>query len=949
MSQNPKINDRCAPFRHRTFRWLFPALATLALAVCLFSPAEQVLEPTLDSSNYGSYAWFTAHGYQYGPEIVPMVGPLGFVPYGQLYAGHLFEERLVLELITKLALGAMLVWFFRRAGPGWLRWVWLGSMAVMIPAITDMSYDLASLFAGLWLLEPDNGRKHRYRLDLLLTTILALLTLFKGTQTQMALLALGLALAQAVIRRDMRRAAWLIGGYMLSLAVLLLATAQNPTGFPSYLKGIFELSSGYNNAMGLDEPLPAFLAGTGVVISLLLLLAIPLVRTWRQPTAAPGLLLLAAFTFIEWKHGFVRADGHVFYLFDYACIAGPTIWIYAYSRPAGDLPPRLGLMCAGLAWAATLLGHWGDGAQFLTRHRWILEEAPRRIAASWRQITAPARAKAELTALLNHNRDWFGLPVMKTRIGNSSIDYFGTDLGILLLNRLNYRPRPMGGGAFNVYTPWLLDRNLAAVANPASRPRFFLTQLASIDDRLIAQDDSSTLRALLAFYRPVDCDQGMILFEDTGLAAMPEPRLIARRKIALEEVVVPPQVGPRELLAVEFDLPLTPIGQARAFLYKPPMFFLDLEGEGIEQPHGRRIVPAMVARPVPLSPLIESTADIVSLYTDAPGKPVRSFRLYTPNPGLVAADTIAVRFYAVPRPVPVAAAAPLLARFAFKAGDWIPSEKDAPGSHLRVVGRMSVRVLDAPGRIRYPLKGSEYSARFIFGVDPEAYINGHTDGVEFCVDLERPGQPPQPLFSRLLKPATRPEDRPFQVETLVLPPHPPSSTLVLRTEIGPDNDGAWDWGFFAGVGCESGVFVQEQFPGFGRLPSAVDALSCGKLVHEECPVFMLNPPGYMLFELRGDESTLDFHAGLLPGAYSNGGNSDGIGLVVTLEREGATSQIVHTQLVNPREREADRGSLPVHVALPETKAGDRLRLAIDPGPAGDGSWDWSYIENLQLK
>jgi hypothetical protein len=934
--------------RRRWVQWLLSALATLALAFCLFSPTEQILEPTLDSSNYGSYAWFTAHEYRYGSEVVSMVGPLGFVPYGLFYAGHLFEERLILELITKLALGAMLVWFFRRSSPGWLRWVWLGSVALMAPAIADIPYDLASLLAGLWLLEPGPGKGLR-RPDLPLTALLALLTLFKGTQTQMALLALALVLTQTVLQRDMRRAAWLLGSYTLSLVAMLLATAQNPADFPIYLKGVFELSSGYNNAMGVDEALPVLLAGAGAFGALLLLAGIPAALSWREPTKLLGFLLLAAFTFIQWKHGFVRADGHVFIFFDYVCIAAPTLWLYAFRQPATTPTPRLTSLCAGLAWAAALLGHWGTGQPFPTRHEWILREAPRRTLASWHQIVSPAKAKAELAAKLNHNRAWYELPIVKTRVGDASIDFYGTNLGFLLLNRLNYRPRPMGGGAFNVYTPWLLDRNLAAVADPASRPRFFLAQLATIDERLVAQDDSTTLRALLGLYRPVDTEQGTVLFEDTGHAGLPQPRLIERQTVALGRTIVPPSVGPHELLAVEFDLPLNLLGHARAFLYKPPMIFIDLDAEGLAQPVNRRIVPAMVSRPVPLSPVIEDNTDLVTLYTDAPGKLVRGLHLHTPTPALFASGALAVRFYAIPRPAPVSAAAPLLTRFAFRPSDWIPSEKDAPGSHLRRIGGMLVRVLDAPARIRYPLKGSENSARFIFGVDPDAYRNGHTDGVEFCVDLDRPGRPPQPLFSRLLKPATRPEDRPIQVETLVLPPHPKGSTLVLRTEIGPDNNGAWDWGFFAGVSCDTGGFVQEQFPGFGRLPSAVDAISCGKLIHEGRPVFMLNPPGYMLFELKGDESALDFQVGLLPGAYSNGGNSDGINLVVTLEREGAAPQIIHSQLINPRDRATDRGSQPVHIALPPAKSGDRLRLAIDPGPAGNDSWDWSYIENLQLK
>ncbi len=934
--------------QRRLVRWFLAAAGACGLALCLFSPTQELLEPTLDSSNYGSYAWFTAREYQYGKEIVPMVGPLGFVPYGHVYAGHLFEERLLLEVLTKLALGAMLVWFFRRAGPGWVRWVWLGSVLFMAPSITDLPYGLASLFAGLCLL--DTGARHRRPwVDLALAALLALLTLFKGTQTQMSLLVLVLSVAQATLQRDLRRAARLLVSYMAALVLLMLAAGQNPLNFPAYLQGVFELSSGYNNAMGVNETQPNFLAGIGVFTAILLLAGATLAAVWRDRAKALGILLLLAFTFIQWKHGFVRADGHIYVFFDYACIAAPTLWLLAFRPSSTPRPPWLFRLCGGLAVGSTLFAHWAIDWSSPARHWWLLHKVPARVAATGRQITAPAGTKADLARRLDSNRKWFELPTVKDRVGTASIDFYGTNHGFLLLNRLNYRPRPMGGGAFNVYSPWLLDRNLAAVTNPATRPHFFLVEAATIDDRFLAQDDSTTLRALLGSYRPIDSEQGMVLFEDIGQAELPAPRLLAQQTISLDQKIQPPTVRPDEFLAVEFDLPLTVLGRVRALLYKPPMVFLDLKGDGIALPLQRRVVPAMFARPVPFSPVIEDTADLVSLFTEAPGKQVQELRLHAEEPSLFAHESLAVRFYALPRPAPAPAAASVLRRLAFRASSWLPSEKDAPGSHLRRIGGMPVRVIDAPGRIRYPLAGKEHSVQFIFGVDPEAFVRGHTDGVEFFVDLERPGQPAQPLFSRLLKPMTRPDDRSFQVERLVLPPHPAGSVLILRTGIGPDNDGAWDWGYFAGVSCGEGDFVPEQFPGFAHLPSTVTADNCGAYVHDGRPLFLLNPPGRMTFVLTGTETALEFQAGLLPGAYSNGGNSDGVGLRIELEEAASATRTLLTQVLNPRDRAEDRGSRRIHVPLPAPAPGTRLNLVIDPGPANNGSWDWSYIEGLRFE
>ena len=948
MRQHSLLHAIQALGQRRPVQWLLAVAGACALALALFSPTRDILEPTLDSSNYGSYAWFTAHNYRYGPEIVPMVGPLGFVPYGHVYAGHLFEERLFLEVLTKLALGAMLVWFFRRAGPGWVRWAWLGSVLLMAPSIADLPYNLASLFAGLCLFDA-GARNRRPGLDLSLAALLALLTLFKGTQTQMALLVLGLAVAQTVFQRDLSRAARLIVAYAVTLAGLMLVAGQNPLHFPAYLRGVLELSSGYNNAMGINETLAVFVAGAGLFLMILLLAGSALALVWRDQAKTLGLILLLAFTFIQWKHGFVRADGHVFVFFNYACIAVPTLWLFVFRPAITPRFPSLRRRCVDLAVGATLLGHWAAESGTSAIHWWLVQETPARVAASYRQVVHPGATKADLSRRLDSNRTWFELFSVKTRVGNEPIDFYGTNHGFLLLNRLNYRPRPMGGGAFNVYSPWLLDRNLAALATPATRPRYFLVEPATIDDRFLAQDDSTTLRALLSLYRPIDSEQGMVLFEDTGRADLPAPRLLIEQTLRLDETIRPPSVGPDELLAVEFDLPLTLLGRLRALLYKPPLVFVDLKGEGIKNSRQRRIVPAMFARPVPLSPVIEDTADLVSLFTDAPGKQVQELRLHTEAPGLFQPESMAVRFYALPRPAPASAAPAILTRLAFRASAWMPSEKDAPGSRIRRIGGMTVRVLDAPGQIRYPLTGKEHSVQFLFGVDPEAFVRGQTDGVEFFVDLQRPGLPAQPLFSHLLKPATRPEDRSFQVQRLVLPPHPADSILILRTGIGPDNDGAWDWGFFAGLSCGEGDFVPAQFPGFARLPDSVEADHCGAYVHDGRPLFLLNPPGHMTFRLEGTETALEFLAGLLPGAYTAGGNSDGVGLRVTLEQADAPPRILHSQTINPRDREQDRAPCRIHVPLPPSPAGSRLSVTIDAGPANNGSWDWSYIEGLRFE
>lgn len=925
--------------------WLAGAVL---VALMFYLPVRQVTDPTLDNSNYASYAYFTDSGFHYGTEVMPMAGPYGFVPYGFLYAGKLFGKRFLLELLTKLALGALVMWFFRRAGGGWLRWLWLGGLLVTAPLVEDLPYDLAILLTGLCLLVTAADGRARW-LGGLLAVFLALLTLYKGTQAMLALTVLGLLGLQAVVRRDFRPLGGFAGCYAAGLAGLLALAGQNPLDFPLYLRGVFELSSGYNAAMMIEEPRAAFLSGLGALLALESMAALTLWACRRNPALATGTLLLAAYSFIQWKHGFVRGDGHIYIFYQYASGAALTLWLFVF--PAGGAPAGRGLRAGiiALGVGATALGLWGDGAPTARRLQWAMAELPSQIRLAARQIGGPAATKTGLDAELDRRRALYDLPVVRAWVGRATIDYFGTDHGYLTLNRLDYRPRPMGGGPFNVFTPWLHDLNVQRLADPATRPDYFLVRPETIDERFLAQDDAGTLRALLALYEPVATEQGMVLFRKIPGASLPAPRLLGEQALTPGQAVTLPALPPDQMLAIELDLPLTLIGRLRALLYKPPLLFLNLEGEGLARPAGRRVIPACFARPVLLNPVIESVADLLDVSPTAPGKHTRTINLHSTHPGLWHTADWKIRFYSVARPGAAPAAAGLRLGLRFPAATRSPLALSPPNAPLRIFDGLLVQMLAAPASVRFPVSPADNGVRFIYGLDPAAYTDGgRTDGMEFIVELERPGQPAQLLLRQLLRPAARPADRPFRIEQLVLPPVSPGSTLVLRTASGPGNDESWDWGFISGINFRSDGYRLEQFPGFNRVPAAVDAAVCGSYPTEGRTVFMLNAPGSVTLRLTGAERHLAFSAGLLPGAYTNGGQSDGVEFVVELQAPDGTVTALSRHWLNPGANEADRGDRSYDVALPATAPNTQLILKITPGPQGNGAWDWSYVASLEI-
>lgn len=934
-------------------RQILPALAVLFLAFWLYAPVTAVLDVTLDASNYGSYSAFTASHRQYGPEVVPMAGPLGFVIYGTTYAGHLYWTRLLLELCAKLAFALLAVWYFRAARSQVVRWIWLAGLLVFLPG-SELVYDFTVLFAGLFVVL-NYQRTDRLLLSCAATALLAFLALTKGTLLVFALATLGFVALQAVVVHAYRRLVWLLATFAIALLVYWIAAGQDPRNLPSFVQGVTQLSRGYNDAMGLQEPPLAFATGAGSL--LLLWLALTGVG-WTQRRRIAVLLavgLVAGFSFLKWKHGFVRADGHVYLFYFYAVIGAPTAWLLgrtAAADPATSSAPgrwSIGLLagaCAGLAF-------YGPGPDPFALLAWQMKTAVQRLPVNASSLWSPQATRRQLESDLQTSREVFTLAETRRIIGRSTIDFFGFEHGYLALNGLNDRPRPMSGGTFNVLAPQLQERNARFVSDVRTRPNYFLLNLQTIDNRLLTQDDGSTLWALVQGYAPIAAEQGMLLLQAQPAAAVaPAPRVLSSQSLRFGELVNVPALSTSEILLVSFEFPPSPAGRLRAALYKPSALYISLEGVALREPESRRLVPSLASRPLILSPMLETTGDLLTLYSGQAGKTVQGFRVYAQWPGAFDAARARVTFYTATRPPALspdlerALTVPLRYPMANRDPALVVPTKQA----FRVSNGLLVQRLETPGRIVFSLDGHERAVSFDFGLDPECYTRGQTDGVDFSVVLLQPGGSAQVLYRQALHPCTVPADRGPHRHRLILPPIiKPGSQLTFHADPGPDGNNAWDWAYFTKMRFESGPLLVEQFPGFNLAPSALTAEYCGAMAEGDgSSVFMLNAVGELTFILAGSEHILTFTGGLRSGAYTEG-NTDGAEFVVELEHPDGRRQELLRRWLRPKTVPADQGKQLFSVSLPTHLAGTRLHLRTLGGPAGNLAWDWTYLASLVLQ
>jgi hypothetical protein len=558
----------------------------------------------------------------------------------------------------------------------------------------------------------------------------------------------------------------------------------------------------------------------------------------------------------------------------------------------------------------------------------------------------PARDKAALDAELARTREKLSLPLVREEVGDRPVDFFGSRHGVLLLNGLDYRPRPMGGGSFNVYNPYLMELNRAFIADAHRRPPYYLLQLETIDGRFATQDDGLALLELIGRYRPLLREEGYVLLQSRETETISAPAPLASQQFHFGERVPVPAVPANRLLVARFEIPASVAGGVRRFLYKlPPVIIVAQPATGGPS-LSRRLIPGMAASPFLFSPLVEDTTGLIKLFGPEPGTVLREFSLETPDVSAYA-GTLRVEFSTVPRPA--AARAPdvteLLAEIPESLFTVPPAAITGPETRPLQLGKLRVQQLHAPGQLTWPLDGNEQELVFSHGLLPGTFAPGHGNGVNFQVELQSPGAAPQVLFERLVDPSGRPADRRILTSRVPLPPHLVGSTLVLRADPGPHGDNAWDWSYVTAVQMKrtaaGAVFNRPPVALSGSVPTLAEL--------EGDRVVMLHVPGEITLGLHDRDHQLELEFGFMPGAYTGDGHTMGADFTVDLERAGQPPREIFRKTLQPLANAADRGRQHATVRLPASAAGDRLILRTRPAAGGNASWGWTYFSRATLE
>lgn len=737
----------------------------------------------LDPSWRIALGYFFEQGKQFGREVVFTYGPLGFA-MGKTYSGVQYAELIIAQLAIAVVFAGVILWQGAKL-QGLSRWAYFVYFLLFGVTYEDALHMLVIVILGFELLRRSGG-PWRWS-TLWITGLLGVLSIVKFTDFMLAAFVIGIATMLGLWRGRQREALALAGSFAGAIVFSWLLCGQHVANLPAYFIGSWSISMGYTATMGLPGPWAPFWKALVVLGVIATYLAVHLAITRDKARSLANAAMLAGFVFMNWKHGFVRADGHMIGFFFCALLP-----LTAYPALLDD-EPRLPRLHYAAFLAAGFLSLWGIENALHGVVRGATGIIPARIWPNVEQALEPKATRQMYDDRLSVQKNAFALPAVRKVIGQSTVDVFGFHQSVAIFNGFNYRPRPVIQ-SYSAYTPYLAALNRDFLLSPQA-PEYVLMRIETIDDRPPMIDDPHMWRLLPHLYDYVQQEKGFQLWKLIPRPVDPaaiDPKPLRATDLAFGQTLSLADLSDRQLWT-RITIEPTLIGRLIGFLYKPPRVNMTVvDPAGVKSEFQ---LPLPMARSgFILSPVIEDTGAFAGFANGKPGRTASKITLnvrpkdrffYRPVVRVELFDLkpagTADRFFSEPN-----------ARL-FGAFKSIPLTYYAfvPVSEPGLEGRTMV-VLHAPSEMMFALPDGATSLTGGFGFIPAAFAEGtNTNGAEFVIywanDAER-----RELFKQFLNPRTEPADRGlrhFKIDLTGLPP----GHLYLRIDAGPSNNNAWDW------------------------------------------------------------------------------------------------------------------------------------------------------------
>jgi hypothetical protein len=744
---------------------------------------------TLDASWQEMLIHAHLNGLQFGKDIIFTWGPLGFL-CSHFHMGRQGALALILwQSVGQLGVASALTYLTRELALG-RRLLFTAALLAFHWLFQDTVYlVLIALITLAGLMRRDVSTAQ------LIVWVFVLGFLSQVKFTYMVLAAAGVVAAATgwALRDSSKRALVLACGYAIGVLGSWMAAGQNLDNFYPYLRRSLEITSGYGSAMALDEPTSEFIWGATIT-----LLGIAFSwDVWRSLSerafGRPASVFLAFSFYVIWKEAFTRADlvplgGHIFGLISFdVIVASVATGLFFPARRVHWFDGSIGLCLIGLA---------SFDPQYYARV----------VRVEWQRIYGNVVALDHLSALPAQWQQSFeqaqagqALPGIKAAVGRGSVDVLNFQTGIVLLNGLDLRARPIFQ-SYTAYTPSLEGWNLRFFQS-SEAPDFLLWNDEEIDMRFPSLDDALLVAALPGHYEPLFSENGYWLFRKVSPAGsgLKGRQLLTERTIGLSEMVQLPAKAPQAIWLQADCVPST-LGRLRSLLYKPALLNLvTVDEQGRENTW--RLLPQVAAGGFLLMPTLLHGKDLVALTLGEANSRVGAFRIEAPGDEAEFWSRIKIKVFMLPelplRPLAFSS----LQDAGIVEGRPLSAVAAEPIEVIDIAGGKAL-FLHAPGSLELEVPKNAVRFAADYGLRDGSYTGeGHTAGVEFVVEALWPSGRREPLWRRTLDPVANPRDRGTQHIDVQLPSDLPSR-LIVRTGTGGTDDNRWDWSYVAALRFE---------------------------------------------------------------------------------------------------------------------------------------------------
>jgi len=580
----------------------------------------------------------------FGRDVVFLYGPLGYLAFPQFYFGRTALLAIAASVALDIAIAYRVIQLVRRVAPvavgiaAAFALVVLGIGAGAIPAAGNSSFPEAAfvlivLWALDWIVTPTVSRVPVAGI-VSISAFAAAMGLVKAelAVTCLCVVVVGIAVRAYGVggRRQAALDVGLAAGTTVVTVLLLWVLVGQPIGaLPDYLRGSYEIVSGFSNAMG--QPGRDGDVAAAAIVSVVLLGAVvtsPGVSTRRRVVttgAVTGLLFLA------FKEGFARQDFLHTYRFFVLAATIAIVFVPLWGARSGLL---LAAPCLGLA--LVILGtHLSTVLDVGERVEAMGRTARFAVSSSYRANTiAENRAR---------QRDSYALDEeIVSRITGHSVEIEPYETGIAwAYPDAHWKPAPVFHG-LNAYTPYLDKLNATYLAS-ARRPEYVLRQRkVDLYHRLPRFDPPAANLAVLCHYKEAYTGQLWQLLESIPNRCG-ATRTLGTVTARFGDSVPVPAAKPGEAVVAHFDGVADGLGdRLRNLAYAGREIWFntaDVDGEATDY----RFLPATQGDAHLLSAPLCASAELADN-----AEPIGSFSLSDQRGARASDETYRVRFEAVP-------------------------------------------------------------------------------------------------------------------------------------------------------------------------------------------------------------------------------------------------------------------------------------------------------------